>query len=94
MKYVISFLLPLNLYASPIQIFHESEIERAEIVKEIFIESYKIPEILISLRTTKKCEELKRNGKLDLCLKNNGDLQVVSVDSGFINESLKIFQAP
>lgn len=94
MKYAISFLLSFNLYASPIYLFHEDNLEDAQMFKEIMMSDYLIPEELISLRKSQNCEQQKRAGKLDLCLKNNGDLLVVSVDRGFINESLKIFQAP
>lgn len=96
MKFVTSllFLFSLPSFASPIRIFHEKEEGRARIVREIFQQQYFIPEDLIAVQEVPKCEELKGRGKLDLCLKNNGDLLVVSVDKGFIHESLKIFQAP
>ena len=94
MKFAISFLLCFPVYASPIRIFHEKEQERAAIVRDIFLQQYFIPEELIAMTEVSSCEELNGKGKLDLCLKNNGDLLVVSVDRGFIHESLKIFQAP
>jgi DNA/RNA endonuclease YhcR with UshA esterase domain len=96
MKFVISFicLLPAVTHASPIRIFHENKQEEARVVREIFLQQYAIPEDLIATQEVLSCEGLKGKGKLDLCLKNNGDLLVVSVDRGFINESLKIFQAP
>lgn len=94
MKYVISLFLSLSLHASPIYLFHEDNLVDAQIYKEIMIRDYYIPEELISLMKSQNCEDQKSAGKLDLCLKNNGDLYVVSVDRGFINESLKIFQAP
>ena len=96
MKFVTSLglLLAFPTFASPIRIFHEKEDGRARIVREIFLQQYFIPEELIAMKEVENCEGLKGQGKLDLCLKNNGDLLVVSVDRGFINESLKIFQAP
>ena len=96
MKFVISFLFLMGLeaVASPIRIFHEDQPDRAEIVRGIFLQGYQIPEDLMLVRGVVKCEELRGRGKLDLCLKNNGDLLVVSVDKGFIHESLKIFQSP
>jgi len=94
MKYAISLCFCLSVHASPIQLFHESEPDRAEIVKQIFIGDYKIPEDLIAIKEIRACDELRGRGKLDLCLKNNGDLLVVSVDRSFVNESLKIFRAP
>lgn len=96
MKFVISFILMMNAsaQANPIQIFHEEDTEVATSVKSILIKTYQIPEQLITLRSVAKCGELKRKGKLDLCLKNNGDLLIVSVDRRFIAESLKIFRAP
>lgn len=94
MKFAISLLITFPVFASPIRIFHEKKLESAEIVRGIFLQQYSIPEELIVMTEVTSCEELKGKGKLDLCLKNNGDLLVVSVDRGFIDESLKIFQAP
>ncbi len=94
MKFAISLLISYSAFAGPIRIFHENEEERANIVRDIFTQRYAIPEDLIAINWVAKCEDLKGRGKLDLCLKNNGDLLVVSVDRGFIYESLKIFQAP
>jgi hypothetical protein len=94
LKYSISFFLTLNVFASPIRLFHEQNPEKAQIVKQIFIGDYKIPEELIAIKPVGNCGSLSKRGKLDLCLKNNGDLIVVSVDRGFVSESLKIFQAP
>ncbi len=96
MKSVISlsFLLSISAWGNPIRIFHENESDRAQIVREIFLQEYRIPEELIAMEVVGDCERLKGQGKLDLCLKNNGDLLVVSADRGFIHESLKIFQAP
>jgi hypothetical protein len=95
MKFVISFLLLIgHLQAAPINIFHEAIPSKAEIVKGIFSETYKIPEDLMSMGEVQICEEIKSRGKLDVCLKKNGDLYVVSVDKGFVHESLKIFSAP
>lgn len=94
MKFVISFLFAMNAYASPIQLFHEGDSTEALMYKEILINDYLIPEDLIRVRGTRECEKIKPIGKLDLCLKNNGDLYMVSVDREFINESLKVFRAP
>ncbi len=94
MKYIISLFLSFSLHASPIFLFHEDNLEDAQMYKEIMMRDYLIPEELISISRSPNCEGQKSAGKLDLCLKNNGDLIVVSVDRGFINESLKIFQAP
>lgn len=96
MKFVTSIMLmtAIPALATPIRIYHESESDRAQVVREIFLQQYLIPEDLIATLEVSECERLKGQGKLDLCLKNNGDLLVVSVDRGFIHESLKIFQAP
>jgi len=98
MKFVISFItlasMATTTIGAPIQIFYEKEPERAQIVKDIFSNDYQIPEDLIALIKVVKCDDLVEKGKLDLCLNNNGDLLVVSVDRGFISESLKIFRAP
>lgn len=93
MKFVISFFFCVNAIASPIFIHHEGNPIEAQMIKDILMKDYQIPEELISV-TRKECAEIKETGKLNLCLKNNGDLLVVSVDRNFINESLKVFQAP
>jgi hypothetical protein len=94
MKFVISLFFTLTATASPIHLFHEGEKEDAVIYRDILMKNYLIPEELILIKKIKICEVLKTQGKLDLCLKNNGDLYMVSVDREFINESLKVFQAP
>lgn len=94
MKYAISFLMTVNVWASPIFVYHEGHSEEAIVYRDLLKSEYQIPEDLITIRGIKNCEELKASGKLDLCLKNNGDLLMVSVDSSFINESLKVFRAP
>lgn len=97
MKFVTSVLsccLTATAIASPIQVHYETEPSRATLVKEIFTTTYSIPEDLIGLKKVESCDAVTELGKLDLCLKNNGDLLVVSVDREFISESLKIFQAP
>ena len=91
---VVMIFATANAIAAPIQIFYEIDPMNAQTVKEIFIDGYQIPEDLIALIAVSKCDALNEKGKLDLCLNNNGDLLVVSVDRGFISESLKIFQAP
>ena len=95
MKFVISFLLTSSALANPIHLYHEGNVAEATMLKEIMKLDYQIPEDIISVKKiSKSCESIKGAGKLDLCLKNNGDLFVVSVDREFINESLKVFQAP
>lgn len=95
MKFVISFFfLSLSAHSFPIHLYHEDNVSEAGMYKDILMKDYLIPEELISVRTINNCEVQKAEGKLDLCLKNNGDLLMVSVDRAFINESLKIFQAP
>lgn len=97
MKFVISVVLMIlsaETGANPIHIYYENKPSRALLVKNIFTETYHIPESLIAMREVKKCDQLNGGGKIDLCLNNNGDLLVVSVDRRFISESLKIFHAP
>ena len=96
MKFAISLwflFFSQGNWASPIRVFHEGKPDEAGIVRDIFKDQYAIPEDLIDLRRVMSCEGLKKRGKLDLCLKNNGDLIVVSVDKNFVNESLKVFWA-
>jgi hypothetical protein len=95
MKFITSFLLLLGTAsASPIVISFEGERGDAEIYREILRKDYLIPDELISLTATAKCEKQRPAGKVDFCLKNNGDLYLVSVDRTFIEESLKVFRAP
>ena len=97
MKFVISFLITLsalNACASPIHVYHEVDFTEADRYRDLLTTEYQIPEDLILMKTTQNCDGLKGEGKLDLCLKNNGDLLMVSVDRTFINESLKVFRAP
>jgi hypothetical protein len=95
MKFVISFLfVSLKLSAAPINILHVKNLKEAEIYRQILVEDYRIPEELILITATQDCDQVKESGHLDLCLKNNGDLRLVSVDREFINESLKVFQSP
>jgi hypothetical protein len=69
-------------------------LEEAQMLQAILMDDYQIPEELILIRETRDCDVIREKGKLDLCLKNNGDLVVVSVDKEFVNESLKVFRAP
>jgi hypothetical protein len=94
MKFIISFFISFTALGSPIHIYYESSPIEAMMFKDIMKIDYSIPEELILLKKVRRCEVVKGEGKLDLCLKNNGDLFMVSVDRGFINESLKVFQAP
>ena len=94
MKYIISFFISFNTWSAPIQIFHENVLDRAHIVQNIFIQRYQIPQELMEKKETENCEGLQSRGNLDLCLKKNGDLLVVSVNRRFVTESLKIFYAP
>ncbi len=97
MKYVTSLMLilsPLVLKADPIHIFYETNNDLAYEVKKIFTEQYNIPEEIISMKKISKCQQISGEGKLDLCINKNGDLQVVSADQRFISESLKVFKAP
>lgn len=94
MKFVISLFITVNAFASPIHLYYEEDSSEAIIYRDVLVKDYQIPEELILVKKTSSCELLRAKGKLDLCLKNNGDLFMVSVDREFINESLKVFQAP
>ncbi len=95
MKLLISLLLLSHkLYSAPINLLFENRSSEAQIYRSILMREYSIPEELIGMKRIHSCEETKGSGKLDLCLKKNGDLIVVSVDHEFISESLKVFQAP
>ncbi len=95
MKFLISILLTLEVaLAAPINISYEGEREDAQIYLKIFEEDYLIPRELIGLIPAEDCGKVKVQGKIDLCINDNGDLLVVSVDRAFIEESLKVFRAP
>jgi hypothetical protein len=94
MKFFTSLILSTSLLqAAPIQIYFEENSMDAIMIKSILIADYSIPEDLIELSEAGECGRVKQKGKLSLCLKNNGDLLVVSVDRNFINESLSVFRA-
>jgi hypothetical protein len=82
------------LEAGPIHIFYETNNDLAYEVKKIFTEQYSIPEEIISMKQISNCQQITGEGKLDLCINENGDLQVVSADQRFISDSLKVFKAP
>lgn len=92
-KFIISILISTPLQAAEINLFHEGNESGIEEIKEILNSRYFIPDELIKKIPTQNCEGLIKRGKLDLCLKNNGDLILVSVDRRFVNESLKAFRA-
>jgi hypothetical protein len=93
MKFVISLLLISSVArANPIHIFHENNLELTLALVETLEKEYRIPSGLISI-SGGKCQESHRRGKLDMCINDNGDLNVVSVDKNFI-ESIRIFRAP
>lgn len=94
MKFVISLFIAFNAFAAPIHVYYEGKSEEALVYKELLTTEYQIPEDLILMKGIRNCDEVRGEGKLDLCLKNNGDLLMVSVDSSFISESLKVFRAP
>ena len=97
MKYAIScycFLLITSLKADPIFIYYESDSQYANEIKNIMTDQYSIPDDMMTLRQVRLCKEIKGKSKLDMCINENGDLNVVSVDQRFISESLKVFKAP
>lgn len=96
MKLGISlFLLSATVWGTPIQIhFEKGQKIEATIYRELLIKDYQIPEELISMNLIRDCEDKKKQAELELCIKNNGDLKVVSADKNFIRESLRVFRAP
>lgn len=96
MKLSISlFLLSSTVWGTPIQIhFEKGQKIEATIYQELLINDYQVPEELISINLIRNCEERKKQAELELCIKSNGDLKVVSVDKNFIRESLRVFRAP
>ncbi len=98
MKLSISLLLLLSSVAhgtTPIQIhFERGQMIEATIYQELLIRDYQIPEGLISKNLVVSCENRRKQKELEICIKNNGDLLVVSADKNFIRDSLSVFRAP
>lgn len=94
MKFAISLFILSVAHAAPIHLAYEGDARYAQKLRETLVTEYQVPESLIELMRIGDCEDWDQNGKLDLCLKNNGDLLVVSVDRQFVLESLKVFRAP
>lgn len=96
MKFVTSILMLLSfeLRAAPIRVFYEGDDIYAIAIRDVLVKEYQIPYELIEVSKNTSCEKLNKSGKLDLCLKNNGDLKMVSVNREFVSETLKIFRAP
>lgn len=96
MKLGISLLFFVTMaHGSPIQIhFEKGQKMEAIIYKELMVRDYSIPEEIISVNLVVSCEGRKKQAELEICIKNNGDLELVSVDKNFIRESLSVFKAP
>jgi len=94
MKFIISFFWCSIAMSAPINVYFEGKRDHADLITKTLTQEYKIPEELIEMKRIGNCEDITGLGPLELCLKNNGDLLVVSVDHSFINDSLKIFRAP
>lgn len=94
MKFIISFLIPLNVLGHPINLLYEGQLKEIKMYAEILSKDYQIPEEIISFHQTENCEAVIAKGKMDICLNKNGDLLVVSADKEFINNSLKAFRTP
>lgn len=97
MKLSISLLLLLSsaIQARPIQIhFERGQRIEALIYQELLINEYLVPEELIAMNVVRSCENRSKKAELELCIKNNGDLIVVSADKNFIRDSLSVFRTP
>ncbi len=91
---LVALFISIDLRADPIHIYYETDSNFAHEIKDIFTQEYSLPEEIITLKRVNFCREIREKSKLDICLNENGDLQVVSVDHRFISESLKVFKAP
>jgi hypothetical protein len=91
---LVALFISIDLRADPIHIYYETDSNFAHEIKDIFTREYSLPEEIITLKKINFCKEIREKSKLDICLNENGDLQVVSVDQRFISESLKVFKAP
>lgn len=94
MKFVISLLFTTSAMASPIRLYYEGKDRYAFKLKQTLVETYFIPDELVGLNAVENCSRITERGRMDLCLKNNGDLLVVSIDHEFVTESLRIFRTP
>lgn len=95
MKLIISLvlILPTHLYAM-IQI-QSALIEKGQIVKNIFINKYDVPEMLITLNETKEnCKMCSKDIAVCLCINKKGELKLLSLDMKILKNSFKVFKTP
>lgn len=95
MKYFFSLFLlsPYLANAGLINIIHESNFNRAKIVKNIFNKQYMIPEKLISIKSGLCIENIDERF-LNICITKKGELLQLSSNIHFIRKSLKTFNTP
>jgi len=97
MKFIISlcYLISSPLYAQQDLIrisFHESERLLAEKVQSQLEQEYFIPkEFVRMVEDQKPCERRREKIQWHLCINTNGNLNEVSADRTFKNETLKVF---
>ncbi len=97
MKLIISVLLSLTLVpnasADIIRIsFDEGHRELAVRIQEQMEMEFFIPkEFITMLEKRGPCERSRENVQWHLCINKNGNLEEVSVDRTFKNETLKVF---
>ena len=97
MKFTISFLLflayPHVAKADIIRIsFEGSNRDLAQKVQEQMEREFYIPKDFVRMLEKRgPCERSRENVQWHLCINKNGNLEEVSVDRTFKNETLKVF---
>ena len=84
--------MSFSVNASRIQVYYPTGKTRsAEVIKDIFVQKYNIPEQLISLKEVKKCKQL--DGRyLEICIELDTDFKVIpNKNMELIKSSFSIF---
>jgi len=96
MKLLISiWLIFLSQGASALHraiVIRHDNLEEANNVKWLLEEVYHIPAEFITLEAhSRPCEKMREFVSWHLCVSTDGDLEEVSADVAFINQTLRIF---
>lgn len=100
MKFSISFLLALCIPLTGYSLIHIQSYShnQGQIIKNIFLQKYKIPEKLIEIEVTNiACRKGLRGDKksvLSLCLNKKRELILLSLDIKTLQRSFKVFSSP
>lgn len=83
-------LINCNTWAREIFVIeHTNQIEVAKMTKKILINRFQIPESLIQIRNA-NCND-KSEAILQLCILNNGELEIKKINKYVLNNAFNIF---